>query len=257
MIRLFEFEDLSWVPKSLRDAGTDYLRFQWESSKAYKPIVQRLGDLMARTGHQEILDLGAGGGGPVLKIYEDLVKSGRRARIILTDKFPNLDAFVDIRRRTGGDVDFLEKAVDATSVPAYLEGIRTLFATVHHFRPATVQRILQDAVVHRRPVGIFDFSAFPSPPPPLVVLLGTPLGVLLASPFVRPFRWSRIFWTYIIPVLPFLIAWDGQVSALRLYSARKLREIVEGLPPNDYVWKIGKDQFPHALTYLVGYPGLE
>ena len=29
-IRLFEFEDLAWFPKSIRDAGTDMLRYKWQ-----------------------------------------------------------------------------------------------------------------------------------------------------------------------------------------------------------------------------------
>ena len=35
-IKLFEFEDLSWFPNSIRDAGTDILRFMWEKGSVYK-----------------------------------------------------------------------------------------------------------------------------------------------------------------------------------------------------------------------------
>ena len=41
-MRLFELEDLDWFPKSIRDAGTDLLRFKWELGKVYLPIVPRL-----------------------------------------------------------------------------------------------------------------------------------------------------------------------------------------------------------------------
>ena len=38
-IRLFEFEDFKWVTNSIRDAGTDILRFMWEVGWVYRPIV--------------------------------------------------------------------------------------------------------------------------------------------------------------------------------------------------------------------------
>jgi len=252
--RLFEFEDLSWFPKSIRDAGTDLLRFKWELTGLYKPIVARLQDALIKTCNENVLDLGSGGGGPVVAIYEDLVRAGLNVRITLTDRFPNLEAFKYASERTNGGVAFVAEPVDATRVPPHLSGFRTLFGTLHHFRPDTVRRILHDAMVSRRPIGMFDFSAFPSPPPLLMFLLSTPPGVLMTVPFVRPFRWSRLFWAYMIPILPLFVSWDGQVSGLRLYSVRELREIVASLPSNDYAWEIGSEPFPRCITYLIAYP---
>ena len=40
--------------------------------------------------------------------------------------------------------------------------------------------------------------------------------VLLATPFILPFRWSRLFWTYIVPALPLVLTFDVVVSLLRL-----------------------------------------
>ena len=252
-IRLFEWEDLDWFPKPIRDAGGDIVHFMWESGKAHKPIVSRLKDALAKTGSQEILDLGSGGGGPVVAIYKELVKSGLAIRVTLTDKFPNLSAFKYASERTNGGVDFLEEPVDATAVPPHLSGFRTMFLTLHHFRPEMVRRILQDAVDRGYPIGIFDLSARTPPPLPMM-FLGNPLGVLLATPFVRPFRWSRLFWTYLIPIVPIFVGWDAFVSGLRLYSVRELQEIVDGLDTNDYVWEIGREPFQRSITYLIGYP---
>ena len=252
-VRLFEFEDLAWFPKSIRDAGTDYLRLMWEAG-AYRPIIPRLRDALVKTGTSGILDLGSGGGGPVVAVYKKLVKTGCAVRITLSDKFPNLAAFHYAQERTKGGINFVEQPVDATAVPSHLNGFRTMFASLHHFPPKMVGRILQDAVDQGRPVGIFDLAAR-TPPPPSVLLMGNPLSHLLVRPFVRPFRWSHLFWTYVLPVVPFFLAWDALVSGLRLYSVRQLQEIVQALPPNDYVWEIGAERFPRSITYLIGYPG--
>lgn len=73
-------------------------------------------------------------------------------------------------------------------------------------------------------------------------------------PLVRPFRWSRLFWTYIVPIVPFYVTWDALVSGLRLYAVEELQGIVATLPPNDYVWEIGQDPTARFITYLIGYP---
>lgn len=252
-MRLFEFMDLAWFPESMRGAETDYLRFMWEAG-AYKPIVPRLKAALVEIGSEQVLDLASGGGGPVVAIYKELIRIGCEVRITLSDRFPNLAAFKSTQERTEGAIQFVEEPVDATAVPAHLEGFRTLFGSLHHFPPGIVRRMLGDAVAQRRPIGIFDATA-KTPPPLSMALLGNPLAMLLAMPWVRPFRWRRLLWTYVIPVVPLCFTWDAVVSGLRLYSVDELRGIVEGLSPNDYQWDIGAEGFPRSITYLVGRPG--
>jgi hypothetical protein len=38
-----------------------------------------------------------------------------------------------------------------------------------------------------------------------------PLAGFLTAPFIRPFRFSRLFWTYVITVIPFVLFFDGVV----------------------------------------------
>ena len=249
-LRLFEFEDLEWFPQPIRDAGTDFLRFMWEVGKTYMPIVPLLKKALLEARTYEIVDLGSGGGGPTVAIYQELLKTGLSVRLTLSDKFPNLQAFRYARQRTNGEIAFVDGPVDARAVPPHLTGFRTMFATLHHFPPDLVRGILQDALRQQSPIGIFDFAPFPSLLPPSWPLLANPLGVLLATPFVRPFRWSRLFWTYVLPIVPLFFLWDVFVSGLRLYSVRKLEEIVNSLPPNDYVWHVGSQR---QITYLIGY----
>lgn len=252
--RLFELEDLSWFPRSIRDAGTDFLRFQWQACGAAKPIAARLGNALSRAGSAEILDLASGGGGPTLAVYHELARSGCQVHVTLSDRFPNFAAFRYLSAQAAGGIDFVPEPVDATAVPRELQGLRTMFAAVHHFRPHLVGAILEDAVRQRAGIALFDFTAPPSPPPPMVALLGNPVGILLATPFVRPFRWTRLFWTYLIPIVPLFFAWDAFVSGMRLYRVDEFREIVHGLSHNDYVWEIGQEPFPRSLTYVIGLP---
>lgn len=253
--RLFEITDFGWLPGSLRDAATDDLRFKWQRSGLYRPVAVRLARVLEASRMDRVLDLASGGGGPVLAVYRELAKNGIGIRITLTDKYPNLNAFAYLEKVSGGDICFVRDPVDAVSVPPTLGGLRMLCAAAHHFPPETLTAILRDAVEHGHPVVIFDVSAPPTLPSPIMCLLASPPGVILSVPFIRPFRWSRPFWTFILPFLPLLVLWDALVSALRSYSVRQLEEIVRELPPNDYVWEIGRESFPNTITYLTGYPG--
>ena len=180
-LHLFELEDQTWLPASIRDAGTDFLRFISEAGNLYTPIIPKLQGALIKTGSQEVLDLCSGGAGPIIGICKRLAEKGCAVRITLTDKYPNYPAFDYAKKRSGGAVDFLEDSVDATEVPSHLSGFRTFFASLHHFRPETARLILQDAVDQRRPIGIFDMSAGRAPPLPMM-LLSNPLAMLLVTP---------------------------------------------------------------------------
>jgi len=252
-IHLFELEDQSWFPKSIRDVGTDFMRFVAEVAQPYRPVVPRLGRALAATGSPGILDLCSGGAGPAVAIRNQLAASGQKVPVTLTDKFPNKSAFEYVRQVTGGGVDFIETPIDATAVPAHLPGFRTLFSGLHHFRPEVARHILQDAVDRRQPIGVFEITRR-SP----LHILGTallPLAMLLSTPFIRPFRWSRLLWTYVVPVVPVFITWDAFVSCLRTYSVKELHELVDGLRYENYSWEIGVEHTrPAGVCYLIGYP---
>ena len=86
-------------------------------------------------------------------------------------------------------------------------------------------------------------------------VLPMPLRVLVVTLFIRPFRWSRLFWTYVLPVVPIVLWWDSVVSVLRVYSVQELRELTAGL--GQYQWDIGTLRgrpLPIPITYLIGVP---
>jgi len=202
------------------------------------------------------VDLCSGGGGPWLWLHPLLARKGLSTSVCLTDKYPNLEAFEKWSRMTDQAIGFHAGSVDATRVPDELVGFRTMFTAFHHFKPEHASAVLADAVRHRRSIGVFEATHRSALA--LLLMLSTPLVVLLCTPFIRPFRWSRLLWTYLVPVLPLVILFDGLVSCLRSYSVVELRELTEGLKTNDYHWEIGTVQnkwVPIPVTYLVGMPG--
>src|ERR1700676_4542636 len=105
--RFFEFHDQKWFPKSLRDGVTDALQFILSLGGIYRPIVPRLNKSVEATGAERIVDLCSGGGGPWLWLYRLLrVAGGRSIDVCLTDKYPNMAAFKNAQRKTGGQITF-------------------------------------------------------------------------------------------------------------------------------------------------------
>ena len=129
----------------------------------------------------------------------------------------------------------------------------TLFSSFHHFRPEQARAILADAVEKKQGIAVFEGTR--RSPLALVLMLLVPLIVLISTPFIRPFRWSRLIWTYLIPIVPLLSLFDGLVSCLRTYTCDELRELVTGL--DEYDWEIGEEPARHGpipVTYLIGLP---
>src|SRR5208282_18078 len=202
-----------------------------------------------------VLDLCSGAAGPWLWLHSALAERGVSVSVCLTDKYPNLEGFERASRLTNRVISYHPQPVDPTQVPGALPGFRTMFSAFHHFRPEQACAVLADAVRNHQGIGIFE--ATQRRPLALLFALLSPLGVLLATPFIRPFRWSRLFWTYLLPLVPLVTLFDGVVSCLRSYSVEDLRDLTAKLGANDYHWDIGTVQSkttPMPITYLMGVP---
>jgi hypothetical protein len=255
-LRLIEFHESDWCPKVIRDAATDNLQFAQDFANPYAPIVPQLTHALERTGTRRIVDLCSGAGGPWLRMHRMLEKAcNTRIEVCLTDKHPNVRAFRRVRTLSQNRVSFCSDSVDATQLPYKLNGFMTIFTSFHHFAPEKARSILRNAVNSREGIGVFEVTAR-QPHVILLMCLALPI-VLLSTPFIRPFRWSRLVWTYVIPIVPVIVTLDGIVSCLRTYSPSELREMTEGLRERGYVWHVGKVRprfSPLPITYLIGHP---
>jgi hypothetical protein len=253
---LFELGDQDWFPNPLRSLITDLLQYQLTLWGVYKLVVPELKKLMCTMNCDHIIDLCSGGGGALLQIQETLAQEGHPVSITLTDRYPNIAAFEKIRQHSGNRIDFRPEPVDATSVPKDLKGVRTLFTSFHHFKPTLAKNILQNMVDSKAAIGVFEFTER-KPANVIKMILVSPILVLCQTPFVRPFKWSRLFWTYLIPLVPFIYLWDAMVSHMRTYSTEDLQNMVSEINNENYHWKIDKlalGKLGISVTCLIGHP---
>lgn len=252
-IHLFEWEDLPWFPELLRNFGTDFLQFLANKTKLYQPLIPILKEAIEDSGSPRLIDLASGGGGGLLYLNEELRKEIPDLEMVLTDYYPNLPAF-ERSKALAPNFSYRKESIDARAVPTDLKGLRTQFLSLHHFKPADAQAILQNAVDDRAP--IFIVEAQERSLPSILAMLFSPITVLFTTPLIRPFKWSRLLFTYLIPVVPLFVLWDGVVSSLRTYSVKEMQGLVDNLKDADrFNWEIKRLRSgPGVLLYLRAWP---
>jgi len=251
--QLFEFIDQQWFPVAIRNYETDFLQFLSNKTKLFIPIIPVLLEGLKKTNGTQILDLGSGGGGAFLSLNEELIQQEPRIQIQLCDYYPNKDAF-QFTTNQAKNIKAVDESVDARNVPKDLTGFRTLFLTFHHFRPTDAKAILQNAIDSKAGIAIIEAQerSFKS----ILAMSFSWLSVLITTPFIRPFSFGRILFTYIIPIVPVFTVWDGIVSSLRTYSEDELKQMVSTLEnSSSFDWEISRIKSgPGALIYLMGTP---
>ena len=130
--------------------------------------------------------------------------------------------------------------------------MRTQFLSLHHFNPTDAKKILQNAVDSKSAIAIFEAQerSFPS----VLAMFFSPITVLLTTPFIRPFKLGRLIFTYLTPIVPMFVWWDGIVSSLRTYSIKEMNELVNSLEnTNTFNWEIGRVKSGLSVVlYLIG-----
>ncbi len=249
-----EISDQPWCPQGIRNAVTDYCRFVTELSGIYNAAAPLLIDALEQTGGRLVLDLGSGAAGPWLRLQPLLRKMGMDVTVCLSDHNPDVAAFERACRLSRHAIMYHAEPVDATQVPSGLPGFRTMFSAFHHLDPGQARATLADAVAQGEGIAVFEMGGQRSILM-LLAVLPVPVRVLLAVPFIRPFRWSTLLWTYLVPLLPIVLLLDSITSVLRIYNTEELRDLTAGL--DRYRWSAGTVRgkpIPVPVVYLVGVP---
>jgi hypothetical protein len=225
---LKELEDYDWFPKIFRRYQTDYIGYVVARFNIYGPFINYLknqGPLPV-----EMHDLCSGSGEPAISIFK---KSGLFSALTLSDKYPvqNFSSEKSIR--------YIGESMDALKEPFRKGKLYTIFNAFHHFSDTEKQKITTNIIASDAKAYFVEILS-PSLFTLIKILLATTLGTLLLTPFVRPFSWKRMFFTYLLPVNIFTIAYDGIISVMKSLSVSKYRKLFNLQAEKVKVFKIQK-----------------
>ena len=112
---------------------------------------------------------------------------------------------------------------------------------------------LDEPLDARAPIAIFEYTErrFAR----IWRLLFAPWYVARDTWRIRPRRLARLFWTFVVPVVPLVYTWDALVSHLRTCTPKELRALTAGLAGHS--WEAGTlppGEELVRITYLIGVP---
>ena len=251
-VHFFEIHEQPWLSNSIRQGVTDGLFTVWKTF-FWENTIPHLNDLLDKSDTQTIVDLCSGSGGPLPLAADTLQEKHHHLKVFLTDLYPNKSWINPVQGKA--HIQYHQASVNAQDVPKDLKGLRTLFEAFHHFRPDGAVAILKDAVAQKQPIAIFEFQkrdVLDTLFSPLLLIL--PVSIILSC-IQKPFSWSKLFWT-IVPVIPFILIFDGIVSVLRTYSTDELADLAQQAGSDGFRWEVRetRDRGFGRMTCLVGWP---
>jgi ubiquinone/menaquinone biosynthesis C-methylase UbiE len=207
-----ELEDHSWFPADLRNFQMDFIGFVVARLDVYREFVQHLKKFSLP---QFMVDLCSGGGEPAISIFK---KSNRFDRLVLSDKFPGTLGFRDNK------ISYLRQSADVLEMEFKPGTCYTMFNAFHHFTDDNKIKIAQK-VQSSGSVAFFVEVLEPTVICFLKIFFATVIGTLFITPFIKPFSFKRLFFTYIIPINIFTIAFDGIVSVFKSRSVHQYQKL--------------------------------
>ncbi len=254
-INLKEFHETKYCPVLWRDFMTDFLSVFVYNANPYKVIYPLIKNALSCSGSKQIVDFGSGSGMYMLKLLRNINSESKLYTALLSDKFPNKKSAQRIENLSGGQIKYIPESVDILD-SKNPQGFWTLLTAAHHFNETELKSILSDAVKQKCGIGILEYSSRQI----LQIILPSlmvPFLVLTITPFITPFSWKRLFWTYILPVVPVLVMIDGFISHMKSYSVAELKKMTNEMSSSNYYFECGRKRIffkTCPITYLIGYP---
>jgi len=210
---MYELEDQPWFPQRLREFQTDYIGHLTARWAGYSGLLPLLNDPHCNA--REQVDLCSGSGEPAIAVFRGVPQF---TNLTLTDLYPPAGLTADTH------VTYDPRPIDARHIEPRPNACYTMFNALHHFNDRDKVQLLHKL----RAAGAEALLVEVLEPTVLCfgkALLASTLGVIVFTPFVRPFSFARLLLTYVIPINVITITWDGLVSVLHSRSEAQYRAL--------------------------------
>ena len=219
-----QFTNQTWFPKLLKTCIFEFMTWFVGKVKAAQPFMPVIERGLKQTTNQQIINidsqLGAG--------------------------FETVQPFLD---ETVSTKNILFKNFNTSEKGLYLS-----VNAFHQLRPNEAKDLLTKIAKSGNPIAIVEGNN-DSLWQVVGMTIFVPLTVLLTAPFVKPFRFGRIIFTYLIPILPIVTLIDGFLALFKLYAPVDLDELTASIDVENYNWESGKMDNGRGgkIMYLLGW----
>ncbi|KAE8453223.1 hypothetical protein EG329_011290 [Mollisiaceae sp. DMI_Dod_QoI] len=183
-------------------------------------------------------------------------------KFVLTDLHPHIPDWTEAAKRSE-NLSFVAEPVDAANAPASLNGnaaegkniFRLYNLAFHHFEDKLAMDILRNTIETADGFGIFELqertiSSF-------ITMVAMGVLMFLITPFYFWRSPGHLFFTYIIPIIPFVLVFDGFISSMRTRTSEEVQALMKecGASCNGWTVKSGQEQhtFPTGcMTWVIG-----
>lgn len=229
-----ELEDYNWFPSMLRNFQTDFIGFVVAKLNVYDVLVDYLKTLSlpAYTMH----DLCSGSGEPAISIFK---KSNCFSHLLLSDKYPRPFLSAD------ANISYQPQSTDVLNLEFKKNTYYTLFNSLHHF--TDVEKLkLSETIIESGATAFIVEILEPTFICLVKVFFMTTLGSILLTPFIQPFSFKRLFFTYVFPINILTITVDGILSVLKSRSVKQYQTLFAQHHPSMQILR-----FPNGLSPLI------
>ncbi len=226
----FEFCDQSWVPRGARECLFEIMDALNSGLRSFNGQVADTVFQLARDHHLgTVIELGAGRA----PVTSELAKHDQSLglKLVACDLVPNEDAYRNLAQRFPDRVFPIFTPVDITQhQPALQQAVLVLAGVMHHIpfelRPSVINALSRTDSVAAvfEPLRRTWLSMF------MAALSFFPALLLPLTFFSRAGKMRRFFWCWIVPIVPFMFAWDGVSSCLRQWTPEEWQAAFDRLP---------------------------
>lgn len=229
-----ELEDYSWFPSVLRNFQTDFIGFVVAKLNVYDVLVDYLKTLSLPV--YPMYDLCSGSGEPAISIFK---KSNCFSQLLLSDKYPRPFLSAD------ANIYYQPQSTDVLNLEFKNNTYYTLFNSLHHF--TDIEKLkLTETIIENGATAFMVEILEPTFTCLVKVFFMTTLGSILFTPFIHPFSFKRLFFTYVFPINILTITIDGILSVLKSRSVKQYQKLFAQHHPSIQILR-----FPNGLSPLI------
>lgn len=259
-MRLSEFGDLSWVPSLYHIYLRKYLVFFYKLFGYYKLWVPCFTRFLEQTAQKTYMECCSGAGDPLpLIVGQTENQTTANKKFLLSDIQPHSQFTEHFNNNEDSPFHYIESSIDITLEQNNHPHPKIFINSFHHLTPEQVDNLLINNLKNGYSLLILEYVR--KTPMGYLSMLISPLIIALTLPFVVSPRHLPVMalFTYLLPLFPLMLLWDGIISCAHEYNGHDLEKIVEKNQLKANInWTIKRSLFyPAGVSCIIVQPKLD